>query len=236
MKRTEEGAFLAQCPNCGTTANAKFCPNCGAQIPQVPPVAPSAQAPQFPPQPPQQFPPQPQGYPPQQYQPGYQGYPQMPPRQKSSPWKWVGIITGIIGLILVALIVIGSLGDGTDPVNPSGQKVTASSVKKGPIITDKVDDQSQAPKGELASVPTKTDLIYASVQIEAKKGDVLGAKWYYNGQQQAQLDTELPVDEDYVGWASFNITNGGTPWPKGTYKVEIYFNAKKAVEKSFDVK
>lgn len=206
-------------------------------MPQVPPVAAAGPAPQYPPQPPQQqYPPQPpQGYSPQQYPPGYQGYPQMPPQRPSSPWKWVGIIGGIVALVLVALVVISGMGD--DPTDPPKGQVAASAIKKGPIITNKVNEESQAPQGELSSVPQATDLIYASVQIEVKQGDVLGAKWYYGGQQQTHLDTELPVtDGDFSGWASFNISNDGDPWPKGNYKVEIYLNGKKSGEKAFEVK
>lgn len=224
---------MAQCPNCGTQASAKFCPNCGAQMPQVPPVA---AAPQAPPQmPPQQYPPQaaagypqqPQAYPPQQFPPqGYNPYgQQMPPRKSGSPLKWIGIIGGsLVALIAVVLVILTALGGG-------GSGVTST-----PIITDKVNQETQQPIGSLTNVPPATDMIYAAVEVDVKKGDVLSAKWYYNGNLQSQLNTELPVDDDFAGWGAFNISNAGKPWPKGSYKVELYYNGEKAQEKTFEVK
>lgn len=235
---------MAKCVQCGMESNSKFCPNCGAQVQQAPPVA-AAQAPQYPPQQPvpPQYPPQPQGYAPQvppQFQQGYPGYPmQQPPQKKSSAWKWIGLVAGIlvvvVGLLFVALNAIGDKVKDFDlPTAPV--KVTTSLVKTVPVITDKVNEGSQAPIGELKTVPPKTDNIYAAIQVEVKAGDVLGAKWYYKGNLQQHLNTELPVDEDFEGWASFNIDNGGDPWPVAPYKVEIYLNGKKVQEKAFEVK
>jgi len=237
---------MAVCPNCATVAAGKFCPNCGAQVPEQPPVASAAQTQQYPPQPPQGYAPQqypqqpPQGfqpqYPPQQ--PGYGGYPQMPPQKPSSPWKWVGIIGGgLVVLVVAVLVLLSALGDdpGALPADKSVQ-VTTSAIKTVPVITSKVNEETQAPQGELKTVPPSTDMIYAAMQVAVKNGDVLSAKWFYNGKQQTHLDTELPVDEDFVGWAAFNISNGGKPWPAATYKFEVYLNGKKAQEKTFEVK
>ncbi|HYG57811.1 MAG TPA: hypothetical protein VD902_07050, partial [Symbiobacteriaceae bacterium] len=88
----------------------------------------------------------------------------------------------------------------------------------------------------LQTIPPSTDNIYAAVQLNVKGGSVLGAKWYYQNRHQSHLDTNLPVDEDFEGWGSFNIDNGGDPWPAGNYKVEIYLNDQKVQEKAFNVK
>lgn len=233
---------MAQCPKCGTHAEAKFCPNCGSPIT---PAAAASQAPQYPPQPPQQFPPQqqypPQGYPPQAPQyapPGYPPYQQMPPQRPSSPWKWVAIIGGaLLGLIVLVIVVLAMLPEEDPIAYPNAPVTVATSVVKNvPIITNKVNDQTQAPIGELKTVPPSTDAIYASIEVEVKKDDILGAKWYYKGQQQTHLDTELPFDKNFKGWASFSISNDGKPWPVATYKVEIYLNGKKVQEKAFEVK
>lgn len=206
---------MAKCQTCGTEASGKFCPNCGSQVLQAPPVAAAALPAQQPP--PQQYPPQ-QPYPP--------GYAPMPPQAKSSPWKWVAIIGGsVLGLLVVAVALLLALGD----------DVTVSTIPNPPVIASKIAEDS-APLDNLTTVPAQTDPIYAAVQVEVQKGDILAAKWYYRGNHQAHLDYELPAEGEFIGWASFEIGNGGDPWPAGLYKLELYLNGEKAQEKIFQVK
>jgi hypothetical protein len=222
---------MAQCPKCGANVPGKFCPNCGTQatpesqgaaaaMPTPPPPQPQG----FP-QPPQGFqPPQQPGYPPQPqvFQPGL--YPGMQPvQQKSSVLKWVGIIVGVVALLLGG-VVIASMGE--DDTTQQAQKAVQSAIVSvgAPIFTDNVNAETQEPARKLQSIPTATDNIYAAVQVKVKKGQVLSAKWYFQGEHQPQLDTNLNIDEDFQGWGAFNIDNGGEAWPKGTLKVEIYLD------------
>lgn len=225
---------MAQCPNCGAQVSAKFCPNCGAQVPQTPPVAAaSVQPQQSPPSPPPPAYPQP-GQPPQYgappqvgtpapppgYQPGYANpYQQMPPQKSGSPWKLIGAIVGGLLVVIIGLLVV--LGSG-----PVGT----------PVITDQVDAESMEPLRELAAVPPGTGDIFASVEVNVDQGQTLTAKWYYEGQLQEQVNTDLTLDEDYSGWVSFKINNGGQPWPAGQFKVEIYLDGELEQTAAFAVK
>lgn len=254
---------MAQCTNCGAQATGRFCPNCGAQIPQEPAAAPMAPPPLPPqgagPQPPQFQGPQPMQYqvPPPQFQQsnppyGPQGsgpmpgqFPPAPPQQqKTSGSKVVLIILGVIGgLILLAVVAVLALSafivdkadDIVTPIQPAVTTVTSSAVTNL-TITDKVNDQTQEPQRALTTVPPATDQIFAAIKVSIKQGQVLSAKWYYNNNHQAHLDVDLPADQDFKGWASFDISNGGKPWPNGSYKVEIYLDGKKVAETPFSVK
>lgn len=207
-----------QCPQCGTQATGKFCPNCGAQIPQ-------GSQPQYGGQAPHPYPPN--------------AYPA--PRKGSSPLKIVLIVVGaLVGLFVllivavVALVPVDTDTVTTDP-QPAVTEGTGTSVGQ-PVITDKVDPDSQKPLSVLLTVPAATDRIYASVEVRARQGQKVGAMWYYNGNLQDHLTTELTIPKDYAGWASFDIDNGGKPWPAGPYRVEVYLDGVQQHATNFTVK
>lgn len=199
-----------------------------------PPPMPGNQQPQYPPRPQQQFAPQqfpPQQYPQQPYPPQYQPqgpgmYPGMQPQQppKRSAGKTIlAVVGGIVALLAVVIVALATLGGGSTAVGT-------------PVITDQVNEDSQAPLRDLkGAVTPKTGVIYAAVEVELKKDQVLAAKWYYANQHQAQLDTEIPVPDDFKGWASFHISND-KDWPVGSYKVEIYVDNKLEQTATFSVK
>lgn len=253
---------MVQCPRCGTQVEGSFCPSCGTQVvppqqpvasmtppppPQgqpVPPAYPSA-PPQPPygaqgqpygspiPQPPQ--PPvygqQPYGAPNQPYgAPGYNapGYPPAYPQpKKSSVGKVLAIIIGVVVGLFALLVVIGSFLPDEN----------ALGVLQGPVISDRVDPDTQEPiGGPKLTLPPNTADIYAAIEVSLAQGSELSARWYYEGRHQQHLDTDLPVDKDYEGWASFNIGNDGAPWPQGIYKVEILVDGTKEAEVAFSVR
>lgn len=219
----------------------------GQQPPTAPPPYTGAPQPPYGAQPPNPYAPPPQqpyGAPPQQpygapnhpygaYAPG-QAYP-MQPAKSGGVGKVLLIIAGVIVGLFALLVVIGSfLPDdaGTD-IPAQGEM----GILSGPVMTDQVNAATQEPVGapKLTFTPT-TDQFYAAIRINVPAGSELGAKWYYEGRHQAHLDTLLPVDKDYNGWASFNIGNAGDPWPEGSYKVEIYLDGAKQAETIFSVR
>jgi hypothetical protein len=215
----------------------------GNQPQQSPPSPQQQYAPQqFPAQPfpPQQFPQQ--QYPPQQYPPQGPGmYPGMQPQpRKSSALKIIlAVVGGLVALIILAIVLLVAFSD--DPTPPSGPtkttNQTTTTVVGVPVITDQVNEETQAPLRDLKGVvKPSTNEIFAAFETTLKKGQTISAKWYYNNSHQSQLDTALPVDEDFKGWASFNIGNAGKPWPEGQYKVEIYVDGQKQQEMQFNVK
>ena len=206
---------------------------------------PGMQPPGFPPQPgmqPPGFPPQPGMQP---MQPGYPGaYPGMAPQpKKNSALKVILIIAGVIvGLFILLLVVAAMLPDDTPtattttPAN-STAKNTAGVTMGSVVFTNQVDDDSQAPKRELNSIPSATNIIYAAAKTKTgAKAVALSAKWYYNDKHQSHLDTELDAPADYEGWAAFNIDNGGKPWPAGNLRIEIFANGQKLQERSIAIK
>jgi hypothetical protein len=216
--------LVVQCPQCGAQVNGKFCPNCGTQVLQ-------AAQPQYGGQAPHSFPPNP--------------YPAPPaPPKGNSPVKIILIVVGVLaGLFLLLIVAVLALvpddpGTPTPAPQPSatGEKTTGGSSVGQPVITDQVNPDSQKPLRVLLTVPSATDRIYASVEVQAKKGQKLGAKWYYNGNLQDHLTTELTIPNDYAGWASFDIDNGGQPWPAGQYRVEIYLDGAQPHATNFTVK
>jgi hypothetical protein len=205
---------MAQCPNCGAIASAKFCPNCGTQIPQTPPVAAAAVPPQ--PTPPPAYPTPGQPAYPNAYPNAYQ---QMPPQKSGNPFKLIGIIIGgLLAVVLGLFLVLGSGPVGT------------------PVITDQVDAETMEPLRELAAVAPTAESIYAAVEVDVDKGQTLTAKWYYEGRLQEQVNTDLTLDDAFSGWVSFKINNGGKPWPAGQFKVEIYLDGELEQTAEFAVK
>ncbi len=202
------------------------------QAPQPPAYG---QAPQYPPQPPQ-YPGQPAPFP---GQPGaYPGY--QPPRKKGGVGKVILIIFGVIVALFAILIVIGAMlpdeGGTTDPV-PANSSSATTGILDGPIITDRVNQETQQPlTASKAAIPTSTDLIYASVQVNLKQGQVVTAQWYYEGERQDHLDTDYEVPVDYDGWISFHIGNDGEPWPSGSVRVQILLDGVPEAEAVFNLK
>jgi hypothetical protein len=145
----------------------------------------------------------------------------MPPQKSGSPLKIIGIVAGGLLAIILALFVVLSLGSG-----PVGT----------PIITDTVDTETWEPLRELKTITTTTDPIYAAMEVSVTKGQVLSAKWYYNGELVPELNTDLAITEDTEGWAAFNITNGGTTWAPGKVRVEIYLDGELEQSAEFEIK
>jgi hypothetical protein len=157
----------------------------------------------------------------------------------SSRRRWVGLLS--LALVVAALLsACGSQPGGEHPANagkaPQIDPTTADSVKGVPVITDKVELETQAPIGELKVVPRNTEVIYACVQIDGDLDDRFSVRWYRNGQHLTNLDSELVLSDFAIsGWASFPIANS-QPWATGTYVVEIYYMEKLAGVTTFTVK
>lgn len=146
-------------------------------------------------------------------------------------------IVGVLVGLFVLLVIIGSLlpDEEGGTVAPVGS--TAQGIVSGPVITDRVNQETQEPlTAPKLFLPPTTDQIYAAVNINVRAGQRLGARWYYEGRHQAHLDTTLDIPDNFRGWAAFNIGNGGQPWPKGSYRVEVLLDGQKQVETSFSVK
>lgn len=163
-----------------------------------------------------------------------QPYP-MQPAKSGGIGKVLLIIAGVIvGLFALLLVIASFLPDDAGSDIPVAGEM---GILSGPVMTDQVNPTTQAPVGspKVTLAPT-TDQIFAAIRINVNAGSELGAKWYYEGMHQAHLDTLLPVDKDYNGWASFNIGNAGDPWPTGSYKVEVYLDGAKQAETIFSVR
>lgn len=184
----------------------------------VPPPAPYG----APPPHPGQYPPAGQYPAPGPYgQPGQ--YPGVQPARRGGFGKVLLIIVGVVVGLFALLLVLGSL-------------VPDAPIVDGPIITDRVDSDTREPLNErMVAVPSGTDRIYAAVEVSLRAGQTVGARWYYGGRHQPHLDTNLEVPDQYQGWAAFDISNGGSAWPPGTYRVEIYVDGAKEAEAAFGV-
>lgn|GEM_PF-2653680 len=212
--------------------------------PQQPPQpGPYGPAPQYPPQAPQPGPygqaPQPGPYG-QAPQPGPYGpapYPYQQPK-KGGAGKVILIIVGVIVALFLGLIVLGALvsdDEGGGPT-PSSSTSDVLGVTDGPVITTEIDTDTQEPLTDsMSSVPTSSGLIYATVEVSGKQGQVVNAVWFYNGKHQEHLDTEMKLPADYKGWLSFSIDNGGDPWPTGEVVVEIHIDGNYVTEASFEL-
>lgn len=252
-----DGAF---CPNCGSQVAAQAPPppppqhagyghQAPAYQPPQPPYAPQPQQPGFPPQAPQPpYPPQmPQtpGYPQQGVYPQQQQYPgvqygmQQPPKKGGSALKWVlGIVGGLVGLFVLLLVVAAFLPDPqTDPgsqVSPANRTAAMTEI----VITDKVDENTQEPKGaKLTSTPYGIKQVFAVSAVNLKQGEKLSAQWFVDGQYVKDFDANIVADKDYTDtWASFNIHNSGKELPRGTYKVVWYIDGTAGRDASFTIK
>lgn len=176
-------------------------------------------------------------------QPGYGQQPGYPPQQPIYPQPqaskpnyalWGGIGAGVILLVIVLILVLG--GDkGSQVVN--GGNNNAGGGKNGVgqvVISDAVDETTQAPRRELNSVSVNTNPIYASVPVKTDKAMHLVAKWFVNGEHVPTLDTPYDLQAGFDGWVSFHIRFAGA-WPAATYGVQIFQDGQKVQEKSFPV-
>ena len=80
--------------------------------------------------------------------------------------------------------------------------------------------------------------IYASIDTTGTgKGTVIKAKWTFAGKKGAVPVNEESQTLDLDGPATneFHLTKK-TPWPKGSYDVEIFLNDNSAAKKSFTIK
>lgn len=225
---------MVQCPRCGDQVTGKFCPSCGSQmIPAPPPTAAAMMQPGQGAMP-QALPPKPPGYP---AQAPYQQVPPAP-RRGGGVLKAILILLGVVVGLFVLLVVAGLLL--SDDTGPASNPAAASSLAVGtvgkPIITNQVDEVTQAPENALKVVAPDTSEIFAAIEVNLRTGQVLVGRWYYNGRHQAHLDTRIELDKAHQGWASFNIGNGTEAWPPGTYKFELLLDGKVQTETEFSVK
>lgn len=80
------------------------------------------------------------------------------------------------------------------------------------------------------------DTIYAVVKTDgASPGAKLDAKWTYNGKQTVNTDTQNIAPTGGEAYSEFHIQKK-TPWPKGSYKVEIMLDGAAAGSKDFTIK
>jgi hypothetical protein len=147
----------------------------------------------------------------------------MPPKKKGmGAMGWISIITGVVAVIIVALVALG--GGGT----PTNGPAVAT-----PVITTSWQEGQKLPTS-LTTVPANVEFIYAVVDTNYDKPTEVTAKWYLNGKHAADLDTTETVTPDKNELAFHLTTKSG--FPVGDYKVEIYVAGQKMSEKSFTVK
>lgn len=83
------------------------------------------------------------------------------------------------------------------------------------------------------------DTIYASVDTTGVgKGTVLTAKWTFTDKKGKTIpvhEEPLTVDLDGPATNEFHVSKK-TPWPKGSYEVEIFLAGTSAGKKAFSVK
>ena len=80
--------------------------------------------------------------------------------------------------------------------------------------------------------------IYASIDTTGSgKGTVLEAKWTFSGKKGAVpvKEESQTVDLDGPATHEFHVTKK-TPWPKGSYEVEVFLNGKSVAKKTFTIK
>ncbi|HOU10856.1 MAG TPA: hypothetical protein PL044_10240 [Clostridiales bacterium] len=104
-------------------------------------------------------------------------------------------------------------------------------------MASEINEDTLAPVTVTKVFPPDAPIIYVTGEVKnAPSGTVIKAEWIYT---QPEPDEPIGTGEDTVKATSnvfeFHLTNGGDPFPTGTYNIKMYLDGKIKAEVSFSV-
>jgi hypothetical protein len=146
--------------------------------------------------------------------------------------------------LLAALSAIGCKKEAPPPPPPAAPAPPpppAAPAPPPPVVVSVSLGKNVGPDKKI-SAPAETlgpkDTIYASVDtMGVGKGAVLKARWTFTDKKGGVVpvnEEAQTVDLDGPATHEFHISKK-TPWPKGSYSVEVFLNDQSAAKKAFSV-